>query len=381
MSDSTNERRMLQESVRRYVERNYSFAQRQTALAAPAGYADQHWQDFADCGWLSLGLPEQAGGLGEPIDQALLAQELGRAMVAEPWLANAALCGPLVASCGWEQAAQDMGEGRRMLALAAWETQGRYDAFDVMTTARRVDAGAVAGDGWRLNGRKTLVLGGACAHQLLVLARTDGQRRDAAGLSLFVVAADAPGVRIDALPTYDGMQTATVTLHDVAVPGDALIGPENAAWPHVEAAIDHATVMACAQAVGTMARALELTQEYVTTRKQFGRPVAANQVVRHRLVDMYVDVEQSRAITEAAAAALVGSAQQRRRAVSLAKAFVSGAGRGLGEDAVQLHGAIGMTDETEVGHCYKRLAAHANLLGDVDWHLARLAAVGEAATA
>lgn len=381
MSDFTNDRRMLQDSIKRYVERSYSFEQRRAAMAAPAGYAEQHWQTFAECGWLSLGLPEEAGGLGEPIDQAVLAEELGRALVVEPWLANAALCGPLVAGCGREHAAKEMSEGRQMLALAAWETQGRYDAFDVTTTARRVDDRAATGSGWLLNGRKTLVLGGSCAHQLLVLARSDGQRRDEAGLSLFAVAADAPGVHIEALPTYDGMQTATVTLHDVVVPDDALIGPENAAWPHVEAAIDHATVMACSQAVGTMARALELTQEYVSTRKQFGRPIAANQVVRHRLVDMYVNVEQSRAITEAAAAALMDSANKRRRAVSLAKAFVSGVGRALGEDAVQLHGAIGMTDETEVGHCYKRLAAHANLLGDVDWHLARLSAVGAAVQA
>lgn len=375
MSDFTNESRMLQESVRRYVERSYSFAQRSAALAEPGGYADAHWQAFAECGWLSLGLPQDAGGLGTPLDQAVLAEELGRALVAEPWLANAALCGPLVAGCGWAQAAQDMGEGRRMLALAAWEAQGRYDAFDVMTTARQV------ADGWVLNGRKTLVLGASSAHQLLVLARSDGQRRDTAGLSLLAVAADAPGVRIDALPTYDGMQTATVTLHDVVVAGDALIGAAHTAWPHVEAAIDHATVMACAQAVGTMARALELTQAYVSTRKQFGRAISANQVVRHRIVDMYIGVEQSRAITEAAATALTGHAQQRRRAVSLAKAFVSEAGRALGEDAVQLHGAIGMTNETEVGHCYKRLAAHANFLGDVDWHLARLAAAGDAAAA
>lgn len=381
MSDLTNDRRMLQESVRRYVERSYSFEQRRVALAGPGGYSIQHWQVFAECGWLSLGLPENAGGLGEPMDQAALAEELGRAMVAEPWLANAALCGPLTAGCGWEQATKAMAEGRQMFALAAWETQGRYDAFDVMTTAQHCNDGPQAGGGWRLNGRKTLVLGGSCAHQFLVLARSEGQRRDVRGLSLFAVAADAPGVRMEALPTYDGMQTATVTLHDVVVSDSALIGVANAAWRHVEAAIDHATVMACAQAVGTMARALELTQAYVSTRTQFGRPIAANQVVRHRLVDMYIGVEQARAITEAAATALADDADKRRRAVSLAKAFVSGAGRALGEDAVQLHGAIGMTDETEVGHCYKRLAAQANLFGDAEWHLARLAAVRDAAAA
>jgi alkylation response protein AidB-like acyl-CoA dehydrogenase len=367
------ERRMLQQSARRFVEREYDFAQRKAVLAEPNGFSRGHWQTFAELGWLALGLPEACGGLGDDLDQTLVAEELGRALVAEPWLANAALCAPLLAACGNARhaaLAEEIGAGRLLAALAAFETQGRHDAFDVATRAQRCDDAH-----WRIDGAKTLVLGGGSADVLLVLARTGGERRDTHGLTLFAVPAAKSGVGVDARPTYDDRQTATVTLRRVTLPDDARIGAVGGAWPMVQAALDRATVMACAEAVGTMARAFELTREYAVTRRQFGRPLSANQVIRHRLVDLYVSIEQARAITEAAADALHADDTARMRAVSYAKAFVSTAGRALGEDAVQLHGAVGMTDEMEVGHCYKRLAAQANLFGDVDWHLARLDAL------
>jgi butyryl-CoA dehydrogenase len=362
---TNDERSMLIDSARRYVARAYGFEQRNAVLEQDNGFSATHWQAFADMGWLALGLPEAAGGLGTHADQAALAHELGRAMVAEPWLANTALCAPILGAWAPEQAAALAG-GQARFALAAWETQGRYDAFDVSTRARREDGR------WVLNGRKTLVLGAAVADRLLVLARTEGRQRDTQGLSLFGIAADAPGVHIAALPTYDGLQTASVILHDAVVGEGELLGPVDGAWPQVEAAIDTATAMQCAMSVGTMEKAFELTQAYAMERTQFGRTLSSHQVIRHRLVDMFVSVAQARAITEAAAAALADAAPRRMRATSLAKAFVAAAGRKLGEEAVQMHGAIGMTDETEVGHCCKKLAAQANLLGDPEWHLARL---------
>lgn len=389
MSDShdhdhdPDDRRMLQESVQRYVERDYGFEQRRAALAEPGGFSRRHWQAFAGFGWLALGLPETCGGFGDAADQAALAEALGSAQPAEPWLANAALCGPLLAGCGdpaHAATAAAMADGRTMLALAAWEQQGRYDAFDVDTSARPHGAGNRPA-GWTLDGRKTLVLAGGSADILLVLARTSGQRRERDGLTLFAVPASSGGVAIEPLPTYDGRQTAHVTLSRVSVDDSARIGAVGGAWPAVDAAIDRATTMACAEAVGTMARAFALTRDYLATREQFGRPLTANQVIRHRLVDLYVSVEQARSIAEAAAAALEDSAPARTRAVSLAKAFVSVAGRALGEDAVQLHGAVGMTDEMEIGHCYKRLAALANLFGDADWHYERLSALDHATQA
>ncbi len=374
--DDIDARRMLLDSVRRFVERDYGFAQRKAAMAEPEGFSRGTWRQFAEMGWLSLGLPAACAGVGNAMDQMALAEALGRALPVEPWLANTALCAPLLGesdNAAHVAAAQDIAEGRALAALAAYELQGRHDAFDIVTQARKRQDGT-----WQIEGAKTLVLGGGSADVLLVLARTDGERRDRHGLTLFAMPASTRGIGIHALPTYDGRQTATVALRRVSVADDARIGAVDDAWPLVQGAIDRATVMACADAVGAMARAFELTREYVVTRRQFGRVLSANQVVRHRLVDLYVSIEQARAITEAAAASLDADEITRMRTVSIAKAFVSAAGRTLGEDAVQLHGAIGMTDEVEVGHCYKRLAAHANLFGDADWHLARLSAIGSA---
>jgi alkylation response protein AidB-like acyl-CoA dehydrogenase len=178
------------------------------------------------------------------------------------------------------------------------------------------------------------------------------------------------------LPTYDGRQTADLTLQNLRVPAAALVGTEHQAWPFVAGAIDRACVLLCAESVGAMERCLHLTRDYLGTRKQFGQRIIDNQVVKHRLVDMYVAIEQARAITEAAALAFDADDTLRTRAVSLAKAFVGPAGRRVGEDAVQLHGAIGMTDEMEVGQTYKRLAAAANQLGDAHWHGSRLSVNG-----
>ena len=363
-------RSQLVDSVRRFVARDYDYDARLQALRSEGGFSSVHWQTFADLGWLAIGLPETSGGLGGALDQAALAQELGRALVVEPWLSNCALAAPLLAALGSPRQCTLIGAmigGGARLAVAAFEREGRYDAFDVQTRA------VATGKGWILNGRKTLVLGGCGAANLLVLARVEGERRCTSGLSLFILPSDAIGVSLQSLPTYDGRQTADLALDDVHLHADALLGQAGMAWPALEAAIDRATVMVCAEAVGAMERCLSLTREYLQTRKQFGKAITDYQVVRHRLVDLLVAIEQSRAITEAAALHLAHDAKARRRAVSLAKAFVSNAGRRVGEDSVQLHGAIGMTEAYEVGQCYKRLASIANMFGDADWHYARLA--------
>jgi len=369
MQTTQDDRRQLQDSVRRYVERSYGFDVRTRLSHESLGFSVERWQTFAEMGWLGVGLPERCGGFGGALEQAALAEELGRAGVLEPWLANCALCAPLLCALGERGAtlAASIASGDARFALAAWEPQGRYDAFDVRATA------TPAGERWRLAGRKTLVLGAAGADTVLVLARTAGADRDHRGLAVFAVPTDAAGLAMSVLPTYDGRQTARLDLAAVELPASALLSEPGNAWTWVEAAIDRATTMACAEAVGAMSRTLELTRDYLQSRRQFGRAITDNQVIRHRLVDLFVAVEQSRAITEAAAAHLDDEPAARARAVSLAKAFVSPAARRVGEEGVQLHGAIGMTDEVEVGHCYKRLAAVANLLGDAEWHLQRLA--------
>jgi butyryl-CoA dehydrogenase len=371
-------RAMLREAAARYVERELGFEARRAARSAPDGFSRERWRAFADMGWLALGLPEDCGGLGTAADAAVVAHALGRAIVLEPWLAHVGLAAPLLAALRATGGADDadrcgtllrgLATGERLPALAAWEPQGRHDAFDVETRATR------DGDGWRLDGTKTLVLGGGAADTLLVVARTDGGPREPRGLAVFEVAPDAPGLARRALPTYDGRQAADLRLDGVRVGAAARLGGATDAWPAIERAIDHATALACVEAAGTMHALLETTRAYLQQRRQFGRPLASNQVLRHRLVDLHVDVEQARAIAEAAVDRLDDAPAARRRAVSLAKAFVSPAARRCGEDGIQLHGAIGMTDEVEVAHLAKRLVGFANLLGDEAWHLERLGA-------
>lgn len=369
-----DERTLLRDAAARYIERDYTFEQRKAAAHSAKGYSPERWAQFAEMGWLALGAPEDCGGFGDVQDAAIVAEALGRALALEPWLAQVGLCQPLLSRLhhdGDLQAGEllrGLTEGARRVALAAWEPQGRHDAFDVQTTALSLPSG-----GWQLNGLKTLVLGGADADTLLVVAREHGEERALEGLSLFVVASDAAGLTRHGLPTYDGRQSADLRLHEVHVPAHARLGPAGRLWPMLEAAIDQATALACIEAVGTMDRVLALTKDYLQQRKQFGKPLTANQVLRHRLVDLYVAIEQSRAIAHSAVESLSDSASARRRAVSLAKAFVSPAARQCGQEGVQLHGAIGMTMDTEIGQAARRLAGLANLLGDEAWHLDRLA--------
>lgn len=367
------ERDMLRDAAARYIERDYSFEQRRARLRSNDPSADDAWMQFAEMGWLALGAPEDCGGFGDAHDAAIVAEALGRAQAIEPWLAQVGLCQPLLVRlhAGGDLRAGEflgkMADGSLRVALAAWEPQGRYDAFDIQTTAQCLPDGR-----WQLDGLKTLVLGGGQAHTLLVVARESGSARDPQGLSLFAVARDAAGLQSHGLPTYDGRHSADLRLHEVLLPASARLGAGGGLWPALEAAIDQATALACIEAVGTMDRVLTLTKDYLQQRRQFGRPLTANQVLRHRLVDLYVLIEQSRAISLSAIEALKDSAAARRRAVSLAKAFVSPASRRCGEEGVQLHGAIGMTLDTEVGQAARRLSGLANLLGDEAWHLERL---------
>jgi butyryl-CoA dehydrogenase len=380
-ADTTDDRALLRDAALRYVQRDYGFDTRKLSAGRPEGFSRERWSTFAEMGWLALNIPEDCDGFGDATDASIVAQALGRANALEPWLANVGLCAPTLVACraqaqadgALDRAAQaesllrDLASGTRMLGLAAWESQGRHDAFDVRTTAQQRPDGH-----WQLDGTKTLVLGGAAADTLLVLARESGAPRDPHGLSLFAVAAESAGLTRRNWPTYDGRQCADVKLDRVSVQASArLAGPEHG-WAIVETAIDHATALACTEAVGTMSRVLELTKDYLQQRRQFGRALTANQVIRHRLVDLYVAIEQARAISAAAVERLGDDPMRRRRAVSLAKAFVGPAARRCGEEGVQLHGAIGMTDETEIGQAAKRLTGFANLLGDEAWHLERL---------
>lgn len=368
----TDEQNLLADSAGKWVERAYGEKARAASLAHEHGCSPARWGELAELGWLALLLPESCGGLGRSLgDAAVIAEALGRGLVVEPYVASAVLAAPLLEGAGgaevWKAWLEASAAGEKRIVLAAFERQSRYCGCDVATAATATPAG------FRLRGEKHVVFGAPGADALLVLARTAGGPREPDGLSLFLVAAAAPGVHARSYATYDGLRASTIAL-DTEVPASALVGAAGAAWPHVERALDRATLAVCAEAVGTMSVALDTTLAYLKTRQQFGHVLAGYQALQHRLVDMYVAIEESRALTGAAAVAFARAGdEERRRYASAAKVRVCQAARLVAEESVQLHGAIGMTEEYPLGRYVKRLGAMQTQFGDADFHLERLA--------
>ena len=367
----SDEQRQFRDSLERYLRDDYSFDRRREILRSDAGYSPEVWQQLAEIGALALTLPEAHGGFGGgAFDTVLIMEALGRANVVEPYLATVVLGAGLVAQAGRaDQQAEILpavASGDCRLTLAHREPGTRYELESVTTTA------IAAGDDYVLDGRKSQVLHGGSADRLLISARTRGGARDADGVSLFLVDAAAPGLTRFAYPTQDGQRAADLTLKEVRVPRSALLGAEHEALPLIELAVDRAIAALCAEAVGNMAALIEATVSYLKTRKQFGVPIGSFQALQHRAVDMYLHAEQARSMAYLAAARLdAGDAAERRRAVSAAKVLVGQSARFVGQQAVQLHGGIGVTDELAVSHYFKRLTMIALAFGDGDHHLDR----------
>lgn len=364
MTDVTlsDDQRMLADSARRYVGRAYDAAVRERSISDAHGCLTEVWQAFAGMGWLGMALPESVDGLGASVlDLCLLADELGRAPVNEPWIAASVLAAPLLASCTDDELRRTwlpaLIDGSRRIAFVPW-----MDG----TVLREEDGAEV------LDGGGALVIGGAGADAYIVEATAkEGQR------ALMLVRADQPGVNIDACALYDGRGAARLRFggaEAVRLRSDT----REAIAASVETVVRQATLAHCAETVGSMQRAFEITLEYLKTRRQFGRSIAANQVVQHRLVDLMIEIEEARALTQASARLLDDDAASEaalRRTVSAAASCVSGAARLVWKECVQLHGAIGMTQEYELGQFVRRLAAAATLHGGAASHLEALAAL------
>ena len=360
----------LQDSVRRFFTERYDFETRRGCLAEPAGSSDEIWQAFAEQGFLSIGLPEAHGGIGGATELMLTMEEIGRALVLEPYLSTVALCAPLVADHGTEAQQADLlprvAAGSLKLALAHGEAEARY-ASTVHTEARR------EGESYVLNGAKTTVLDGAVADLLLVSA----QMKDRAGklLAVFQVDPNAPGVRLVRYRTQDGRSAADVFFKDVNLPASQMLGVGDATAA-LERAVQRGIAALCAEAVGAMEATNATTIEYTKSRKQFGQPIGRFQALQHRMADMFVQATQARSMSIlatgrcAAHAAEPGDSALRRRDVSMAKCYVGKAARFVGQQAVQLHGGMGMADELAVSHYFKRLTMIDMTFGDSTHHLA-----------
>ncbi len=369
------EQQQLNDSLRRYLDKAYTFESRRQQVKSGAPFSDKHWQAFAEFGLLGIGIPEEYGGLGATENAAedamVVMESFGRSLVVEPYLSTVILCGGLVRDLGApSQCAAllpDMVAGGKTLALAAFERAGRYQLSHVSTTARR------DGDGYVLNGVKSVALNADSADTLIVSARTRGGVGEEDGISLFLVGHDTAGLARRAYPTFDGSRAAQIELKDVRVGGAAMLGPEHNAYAALEHAIDRGIAAMCAEAVGAMDALVAQTLEYLKTRKQFGVAIGTFQALQHRMVDMFIAAEQARSITMLATLKVNSTdVAERRRAVAAAKSLVGQSARMVGQQAVQLHGGMGVTDELPISHYFKRLTAIDLTFGDAHYHRGRL---------
>ncbi|HEY2752991.1 acyl-CoA dehydrogenase family protein [Phenylobacterium sp.] len=365
----TEEQSMLRDTVASYLSDHYSFDQRRTALAKEPGWSPAIWKAFAEeLGILGAPFSEELGGLGGgPIENMIVMEEFGKALVVEPYLGTVVIGGGFLKHSGHPNAEALIGQviaGEAIFAFAYAEPQGRYNLADLKTTAKKDGAGYV------LNGMKAVVVGAPYATHLIVTARTGGGQRDAQGVSVFIVEKNAPGITTRDYPTVDGFRASEVTFENVKLGGEALVGPEGQALPLVEKIVDEAIAATCAEACGVLTTLHQGTLEYTKQRKQFGQPISSFQVLQHRMVDMFIQVEQSISMTYMATIKL-SDESERTKAAAAAKVQIGKACRFVGQNAIQLHGGMGMTDELAIGHYFKRATMIESAFGSTDHHLAR----------
>jgi pimeloyl-CoA dehydrogenase small subunit len=374
--DFTEEQSLLKDSLERLLADRYGFEDRRKVLASAEGFSSDMWGRYAEMGLMALPFAEADGGLGgTPVETMIVMEALGRALALEPYLPTVVLGGGLLRLGG--SAAQkaefipQVAGGEVKLAFGHTERNSRYDLNHVETSAKK------DGDSWLLSGQKSVVLGGDSADHVFVTARTAGGARDEAGIGVFMVDAKADGMSRRGYANQDGQRAAEVTLDEVRVPAGRVIGDPENGLPLARRVADAAIAALCAEAVGAMGAMHQLTVEYLKVRKQFGVPIGAFQVLQHKAVDMFVALEQARSITLfATMMADSEDEEERSRAMHAAKAEIGKAGRLVGENAIQLHGGVGMTMEYAVGHYFKRVTTIDLTLGDHDHHLRRLAERG-----
>jgi len=359
------EQQQFADALRRWVDKDYSFEARKRIIHSESGVSAEAWATLVELGMLALPVPEEQGGFnGSAVDMMVVMQELGRGLVVEPYFATVLGVQFLKLAGGQEGLLERVAAGELKLACALGEQQSRHALNDVLATDN-------AGAG-RLSGRKTVVLHGGQAEAYIVSARSNGAQRDTGGISLYVVPRDAVGVQVTDYRTIDGQRAATIEFNDVQ---GTLIGEQGKGWPILEAASDYGAALLCAEAIGAMDAIFAATLEYLKTRQQFGAPIGKFQALQHRMADMFIHLEQARSMAMLAAVKVgSGDGEERRRVVSAAKVRVGQAARFVGQQAVQLHGGMGVTDELPAAHYFKRLAMIEVTLGDADHHLERFIA-------
>ncbi len=368
----SEEQSMLADSVGKYMANDYDFEMRQKHAGSALGYSQEAWQTFVELGWTAVPFSEADGGFdGGLIELMLVMQEFGRGLLVEPYLADIVLSGGVLKHAAndiqKERWLQPLIGGELHASLAFVEPQSRYEIEHVVTTAK-LDA-----DDWLLNGNKGFVLHGGSADLIIVPARTSGKQSDKDGITLFGVDADSPGVTRNSYATVDGLQAAEIRLENVRVAATSVIGDIGQGFDSLDRVIDEATLAICSEAAGIMRIMTEKTVEYSKSRVQFGVPISSFQSLQHRMVDMLTTCEQTYSLLLWALMVNEEHGPEAKRAVSSIKYMIGTAGQKVGEEAVQIHGGMGVTWELDIAHYFKRLTAINQMFGGADWHLDRLA--------
>jgi len=366
----SEEQSMLADSVSRFIDNDYDFERRQKIAASEDGFSKALWQTFAELGWTAVPFSEEDGGLeGGPVEMMLMMQQFGRGLMVEPYLANIVLAGGVLRrTASADQKAKWLApliEGSLQTALAFAEPQARFDIANIATTAVK------DGDGFVLSGRKSFVLNGGHADLLIIPARTSGKSTDEDGITLFAVEASSEGLDINAYATVDALHAAEVTLDKVKVGSDGALGTANQGFAVLQDVIDEATLAVCAEAVGIIRTMHDKTVAYTKERVQFGVPISSFQALQHRMVETLVSAEQSQSLLMWSVMLNTASDPEARKSISALKYQVGTAGIKVAQEAVQIHGGMGVTWELDIAHYFKRLTAIDLMFGNADFHLDR----------
>tara|TARA_B110000008_G_scaffold309_1_gene253 strand:+ start:1137 stop:2264 length:1128 start_codon:yes stop_codon:yes gene_type:complete len=362
------EQTLIQDQVDQFIQKEYDWETRQSLSNSDLGFGDNNWQKFAELGWLGISTSEECGGFGgSAIESMLIMEAFGKGLVVEPFLETIIMCGGLLDEHGTDQQKSSILEsaieGKMHLAMAYAEPQSRFNLSDVVTEAKE------DGDSFVLNGYKSVVMNGPSANKLIVSARTSGAQLDENGITLFLIDGDAEGLNKTNYKTVDGRRASDLTIENLKVTKDNIIGQINDGFTLLDSSIDRAILAISAEAVGAMEVLYKTTVEYTKTREQFGTSIGKFQVLQHRMVDMFMEYEQCKSLLYMATMKQEEGSIDSKKAISGLKYQVGKAGKFIGQQAVQLHGGMGVTDELNVGHYFKRLTTIGTIFGNTDYHL------------
>ena len=368
--DYNEEQTLLDNMVTSFVRDNYDWDTRCSIVKTESGWKEENWKQFAELGLLGVPFDESHGGLGgQATDVMIVMEQFGKGLVVEPYMSSIILAGGLISKLGSDNQKDtiipEIISGNQRYVFAYAEPQSRFDLFDVKCSA------SLDGENYVINGFKSVVFGASMATHVIISARTSGDQRSKSGITLFMVDIKSEGITLQNYPTIDEYRASEVVIENLKVSKDNILGSIDGSYEAIEEQIDLSTIAVCSEAVGILQVLKDSTNDYCKNRKQFGQPIGANQVIKHRLVDMMIEYEQAKSILYMAVTADLSNPIERRKAASAAKARIGKAIKFVGENAIQLHGGMGVVDEYMISHFFKRATMIGILFGNVDFHMKR----------